>query len=74
MLPATPYPVHRAPCPVPRALCPDRRRYPGGNFEDCSGKPPEGMKCWNNGVRHWHKNLDCVGKARTVCNDQYLLF
>jgi len=35
--------------------------------------PSEGAelctRCWHNGVKRWHKNLDCVGKARVVYKD-----
>ena len=47
-----------------------RARYPDGNFEDCSGNHfPRGLHCWNHGMKHWHKDLSCVGKAKTVYKD-----
>jgi hypothetical protein len=36
-----------------------KARYPNGNPELCTS-------CWNSGMKLWHKNLSCVGKARVV--------
>ena len=44
-----------------------RARYPNGGVEECSGQGTG--RCWNHGMKHWHKDLSCVGKARTVYVD-----
>jgi hypothetical protein len=36
-----------------------RARFPNGDPELCTA-------CWNTGVKLWHKDLSCVGKARVV--------
>ena len=46
-----------------QTLSPHRRitraRYPDGDPELCTS-------CWHNGMKLWHKDLSCVGKARVV--------